>query len=136
MQPLDVSALQAQLDFILVDLVKITKPGEETFDYETGETQPGLPVTVYEGRGALVPEGEETPGMPYPTVPNPTDGAYRLILPVEVENIEPGLDVRITGSKILKYRDPEILERVFKTKTLAPVTSFPVFKILSIEEVK
>lgn len=133
MNLLDVSYLQEYLAGILVDEVKITRPGVEVFDPDTGGYTTGGPTVVYEGPCALVPETQTGPG-PYETTPNLTDGQYRLILPIKTEGVVPGLDVEIVRSFLASQRDPEITKRTFKTKTVAPVTSFPVFKIVPIEE--
>ncbi|MFF3378128.1 DUF6093 family protein [Streptomyces sp. NPDC002680] len=42
---------------ILTDTVKISRPGEPVFNPDTGQYEPGPPVTVYDGRGGVFPEG-------------------------------------------------------------------------------
>lgn len=133
MQLFDVAYLQQSLAGILVDEAEITRPGKETFDPDTGETTQGESTLIYQGACALIPETPASPG-PYQTVPNSTDSQYRLILPVKTEGIIQGLDVRIVRSFLASQRDPEITRRRFKTKAPAPVTSFPVFKIIPLEE--
>lgn len=133
MQLFDVAYLQQSLAGILVDEAEITRPGKETFDPDTGETTRGESALIYQGACALIPETPASPG-PYQTVPNSTDSQYRLILPVKTEGITQGLDVRIVRSFLASQRDPEITRRRFKTKAPAPVTSFPVFKIIPLEE--
>lgn len=135
MQLLDVAYLQQSLAGILVDEVEVSKPGRETFDPDTGETARGENTLIYQGAGALIPETPASPS-PYQNVPNSTDSQYRLILPVKTEGIIQGLDVRIVRSFLASQRDPEITRRRFKTKAPAPVTSFPVFKIIPLEEIE
>lgn len=135
MQLLDVAFLQRSLAGILVDEVEVSKPGVETFDPDTGETARGENTLIYQGAGALIPETPASPS-PYQNVPNSTDSQYRLILPVKTEGIIQGLDVRIVKSFLASQRDPEITRRRFKTKAPAPVTSFPVFKIIPLEEIE
>ena len=116
-----------------MDEVEVSKPGVETFNPDTGETTQGENTLIYQGACALIPETPASPG-PYQTVPNSTDSQYRLILPVTTEGVIQGLDVRIVRSFLASQRDPEITRRRFKTKAPAPVTSFPVFKIVPLEE--
>lgn len=132
MNILDVSGLQDQLAGVLVDTVRITKPGKKTFDKKTGKYATSEETLIYEGAGSVIPTAgvtDETTGKL-----DKTDNAYRLLLPVSTEGIQPGLLVTVTETGTVKP-DPEITKRSWAVKHLAMVTSFPVFKIVELEEV-
>ncbi|MFJ4684714.1 DUF6093 family protein [Streptomyces sp. NPDC088789] len=42
---------------ILTDTVRLHRPGEPVFNPDTGQYEPGPPVIIYEGRGAIFPNG-------------------------------------------------------------------------------
>ncbi|MFI9587029.1 DUF6093 family protein [Streptomyces sp. NPDC052236] len=42
---------------ILTDTVRMYRPGAPVFNPDTGQYEPGPPVTVYEGPGGVFPEG-------------------------------------------------------------------------------
>ncbi|MEU7180820.1 MULTISPECIES: DUF6093 family protein [Streptomyces] len=69
---------------ILTDKIRIYRPGEPVFDPDTGQYKPGLPVTVYEGQGAIFPTGERSAvlhiaGQAYV---DDTPSRYRLLTPL------------------------------------------------------
>ncbi|MBB5933119.1 DUF6093 family protein [Streptomyces zagrosensis] len=42
---------------ILTNKIRIYRPGEPVFNPDTGQYEPGPPVTIYEGPGAIFPTG-------------------------------------------------------------------------------
>src|SRR5882757_5546378 len=69
---------------ILTSKVRIYRPGELVFDPETGQYEPGPPVTIYEGAGAIFPAGGPSvvlhiAGQAYV---DDTPSRYRLLTPV------------------------------------------------------
>ncbi|MEV0257721.1 DUF6093 family protein [Streptomyces sp. NPDC050732] len=69
---------------ILTDKIRIFRAGEPVFNPDTGQYEPGPPVTVYEGPGAVFPASGPSmvlhlAGQPYV---NDTPSRYRLLTPL------------------------------------------------------
>lgn len=69
---------------ILTSKIRIYRPGEPVFNPDTGQYEPGPPVTVYEGPGAVFPAGGPSvvlhlAGQAYV---DDTPSRYRLLTPL------------------------------------------------------
>lgn len=69
---------------ILTNKIRIYRPGEPVFNPDTGQYEPGPPVTVYEGPGAVFPAGGPSvvlhiAGQAYV---DDTPSRYRLLTPL------------------------------------------------------
>ncbi|XUM00275.1 DUF6093 family protein [Streptomyces venezuelae ATCC 10712] len=69
---------------ILTSRIRIYRPGEPVFNPDTGQYEPGPPVTVYEGPGAVFPAGGPSvvlhlAGQAYV---DDTPSRYRLLTPL------------------------------------------------------
>ncbi|MEV7279730.1 DUF6093 family protein [Streptomyces sp. NPDC093111] len=69
---------------ILTSKIRIYRPGEPVFNPDTGQYEPGPPVTVYEGPGAFFPVGGPSvvlhlAGQAYV---DDTPSRYRLLTPL------------------------------------------------------
>lgn len=69
---------------ILTNKIRIYRPGEPVFNPDTGQYEPGPPVTIYEGPGALFPANGPSvvlhlAGQAYV---DDTPSRYRLLTPL------------------------------------------------------
>ncbi|MGW6393317.1 DUF6093 family protein [Streptomyces sp. NPDC055103] len=69
---------------ILTSKIRIYRPGEPVFNPDTGQYEPGPPITVYEGPGAVFPAGGPAvvlhlAGQAYV---DDTPSRYRLLTPL------------------------------------------------------
>ncbi|MET9353615.1 DUF6093 family protein [Streptomyces sp. NPDC006617] len=69
---------------ILTNKIGIYRPGEPVFNPDTGQYEPGPPVTIYEGPGAIFPTGGPSvvlhlAGQAYV---DDTPSRYRLLTPL------------------------------------------------------
>ncbi|WP_172387346.1 DUF6093 family protein [Streptomyces sp. MNP-20] len=116
---------------ILTDTVKIFRAGEPVFNPDTGQYEPGPPVTVYEGPGAIFPAGGPSmvlhlAGQPYV---NDTPSRYRLLTPLSAP-----VASREDKVTVLASRDAPAAGRTWRVLDIGETSTLPVVRTTWVDQ--
>lgn len=130
-----VTRIAEALVFSDSDQVRLTRDGDGDPVYDTATRRYVDPprVTVYEGRGAVLPPGVQPTLAPPVTgqtwVDNPRD-AYRLITPVDAPVPTRDQQVQVIASEM----DPSLVGRTWRCVQPGQGSSFAVLRITWLDE--
>ncbi|MFE7129338.1 DUF6093 family protein [Streptomyces sp. NPDC057638] len=117
---------------ILKDRIRIERKGEPVFNPDTGQYEPGPPVLVYEGRGAITPVGGPSfvlhlAGQPYV---DDTPSRYRVLTPM----VAPVASREDTVT-VVQSEDPSALKRTWRVTDLGETSTLSVVRITWVDQV-
>jgi hypothetical protein len=109
----------------LTDTVRIFRPGESVFDPGTGQYEPGPPVIVYEGRGAVFPVNGPSAvlhleGQAYV---DDTPSRYRVLTPLSAP-----VASREDLVALVEAADPAALGRTWRVTDLGETSTLSVVR--------
>ncbi|WP_329317986.1 DUF6093 family protein [Streptomyces sp. NBC_01262] len=110
---------------VLTDTVRIYRPGDLVFNPETGQYEPGPPVTVHEGSGAVFSSGGpgivlNLEGQAYV---DDTTSRYRLLTPLAAAVASRGDFVTVLASQ-----DAGMVGRIWKAMDLGDTNTLSVVR--------
>ncbi|MFE5296983.1 DUF6093 family protein [Streptomyces sp. NPDC056632] len=116
---------------ILTDTVRIERKGEPVFNPDTGQYEPGPPVMVYEGSGALFPAGGPSvvlhlAGQAYV---DDTPSRYRLLTPLSAPVASREDTVAVVASK-----DPTAVGRTWRVIDLGETATLSVVRTTWVDQ--
>ncbi|MGW6238374.1 DUF6093 family protein [Streptomyces sp. NPDC055094] len=116
---------------ILTNKIKIYRPGEPVFNPDTGQYEPGPPVTIYEGPGAIFPAGGPSvvlhlAGQAYV---DDTPSRYRLLTPLSAP-----VASREDTVTILEADDEPAIGRVWRVIDIGEISTLSVVRTTWVDQ--